>query len=38
MLADVLGHNPLTMIQQVYAHLAPQDAYDAMAKALMSDD
>jgi integrase/recombinase XerD len=33
MLADILGHNSLTMIQQVYAHLAPQDAYDAMARA-----
>ena len=38
MLADVLGHNSLTMIQQVYAHLAPQDAYDAMAKVLVSED
>ncbi len=38
MLADVLGHNSLTMIQQVYAHLAPQDAYNAMAKALQTGD
>jgi integrase/recombinase XerD len=38
MLADVLGHNSLTMIQQVYAHLAPQDAYAAMAKALRDDE
>jgi integrase/recombinase XerD len=31
-LADILGHNSLTMIQEVYAHLTPVDAYDAQAR------
>lgn len=31
-LADILGHNTLTMIQAVYAHLTPVDAYEAQAK------
>jgi integrase/recombinase XerD len=33
-LAAIVGHSSLTMIQQVYAHLTPQDAYEAMLKTL----
>ena len=36
-LADILGHNGLTMIQEVYAHLTPVDAYDAQAKIFEED-
>lgn len=37
-LKEILGHSDLTMISNVYSHLEPQDAYDAMAKALLADD
>ncbi|MGH7641590.1 MAG: tyrosine-type recombinase/integrase [Candidatus Dormibacteria bacterium] len=37
-LADIVGHTSLTMIQQVYSHLSPNDAYDAMARVLMARD
>ena len=37
LLAQVLGHSSLTMIQQVYAHQTPEDAYQAMLKALVED-
>jgi integrase/recombinase XerD len=33
-LADILGHSGLGMIQRVYAHLSPSDAYAAMVVAL----
>ena len=33
-LAATVGHSSLTTIQQVYAHLTPQDAYEAMLKTL----
>jgi integrase len=38
LLADILGHTSLTMIQSVYSHLTPSDAYDAMVKMLVADD
>jgi integrase len=34
MLAHILGHTSLAMIQNVYAHLTPRDAYQAMLQAL----
>lgn len=37
-LAEILGHTSLTMIQQVYSHLSPTDAYDAMAAMLLRSD
>ncbi len=36
-LAQILGHSSLAMIQQVYAHLAPSDAYEAMLRTLPAD-
>lgn len=32
-LAQILGHSSLAMIQNVYSHLSPGDAYDAMLRA-----
>jgi len=37
-LAQIVGHSSLTMIQQVYSHLTPSDAYDAMLKVLTAED
>ncbi len=37
MLAQVLGHSSLAMIQTVYSHLSPADAYDAMLRALTTE-
>lgn len=34
LLAQIMGHNSLQMIQTVYAHLTPGDAYEAMLRAL----
>jgi integrase/recombinase XerC len=34
LLAKILGHNSLQMINDVYAHLTPADSYDAMFNAL----
>jgi integrase/recombinase XerD len=34
LLAQIMGHSSLAMIQNVYAHLTPTDAYDAMLRAL----
>jgi len=36
LLAQVLGHGSLLMMQRVYAHLAPDDASQAMARLLSS--
>ncbi|MGH7869129.1 MAG: tyrosine-type recombinase/integrase [Candidatus Dormibacteraceae bacterium] len=33
-LAQIMGHNSLAMINDVYSHLSPQDSFDAIAKAL----
>jgi integrase len=37
-LAQMMGHNSLAMIQQVYAHLSPSDAYRAMVKVLLAEN
>jgi len=37
-LAQIVGHSSLSMIQQVYSHLTPSDAYDAMLKVLTAED
>jgi integrase len=37
MLAHILGHTSLAMIQNVYAHLTPRDAYQAMLQALSGE-
>ena len=37
MLAQVLGHTSLTMIQRVYAHQTPADAYELMARLLADE-
>ena len=36
-LAEILGHNSLAMIQQVYAHLSPSDSYEAMVRVLLAE-
>jgi integrase len=38
MLAHILGHTSLAMIQNVYSHLTPTDAYEAMVRTLAEDD
>jgi integrase len=37
MLAHILGHTSLAMIQNVYSHLTPTDACEAMVRALAED-
>ncbi|MHB8394098.1 MAG: tyrosine-type recombinase/integrase [Candidatus Dormibacteria bacterium] len=37
-LAEIVGHSSTAMIQQVYAHLSPTDAYEAMAAVLLRQD
>jgi integrase len=37
MLAYILGHTSLTMIQNVYGHLTPRDAYQAMLQVLSAE-
>jgi integrase/recombinase XerD len=37
-LAQILGHSSLSMIQAVYSHLSPGDAYEAMLKTLREED
>jgi hypothetical protein len=36
-LPEILAHSSLVMIQNVYAHLTPSDAYDALLKAFATD-
>jgi integrase/recombinase XerD len=36
-LAQIMGHSSLAMIQSVYAHLTPQDAYAALEQIVRSD-
>ena len=38
MLAEILGHSSLLMIQRNYAHVTPADAHELMAKLLAADD
>jgi integrase/recombinase XerD len=38
LVAQVLGHTSLAMIQRVYAHLTPTDAHQALMQALRTDD
>jgi site-specific recombinase XerD len=38
MLAHILGHTSLAMIQNVYSHLTPTDAYEAMVRTLAEDE
>jgi hypothetical protein len=37
MLAHILGHTSLAMIENAYAHLTPRDAYQAMPQALNTE-
>ena len=37
-LAQIMGHSSLAMIQTVYAHLTPQDAYAALERVSRADD
>jgi integrase len=37
-LAQILGHSSLTMIQAVYSHLSPGDAYEAMLRTLREEE
>ena len=37
-LAQILGNSSLTMIQGVYSHLSPGDAYEAMLKTLREEE
>ena len=37
-LMQILGHSSLDMITNVYSHLVPSDAYDAMVKVLAEDE
>jgi integrase/recombinase XerD len=36
-LAQILGHSSLRMIQQVYSHLTPGDAYDSLMRILVQE-
>lgn len=36
-LRDILGHSSLAMLDRVYSHLAPSDAYSALVEALRDD-
>jgi integrase/recombinase XerD len=38
LVAQVLGHSSLAMIQRVYAHLTPTDAHQALMQVLRADD
>ena len=38
LVAQVLGHSSLAMIQRVYAHLTPTDAHDALMQALRQEE
>ncbi len=38
LVAQVLGHSSLAMIQRVYAHLTPTDAHQALMQVFRSDD
>jgi integrase len=38
MVAHILGHTSLSMIQNVYSHLTPTDAYQAMVETLAEED
>jgi integrase len=37
-LAQVVGHTSMRMIEQVYSHLNAGDGYDALARALAAPD
>ncbi len=37
-LAQILGHSSLAMIHEVYSHLSPGDAYEAMLRTLREDE
>jgi site-specific recombinase XerD len=37
-LAQIMGHSSLTMIQAVYSHLSPVDAYEAMLRTLREEE
>jgi integrase/recombinase XerD len=37
-LAQIMGHSSLSMIQAVYSHLSPTDAYEAMLRTLREDE
>jgi integrase len=37
LVAQVLGHSPLDMIQKVYSHLTPNDAHRELMAALRGD-
>ena len=37
-LAQIMGHSSLTMIQAVYSHLSPVDAYEAMLRTLRNEE
>ncbi len=38
LVAQVLGHSSLQMIQRVYSHLTPSDAHEALMAALATED
>jgi integrase/recombinase XerD len=38
LVAQILGHSSLQMIQKVYSHLSPNDAHAALVAALRQDD
>jgi integrase len=37
-LAQIMGHSSLAMIQSVYAHLMPQDAYTALEQIVSAGE
>jgi site-specific recombinase XerD len=37
-LAQILGHSSLTMIQAVYSHLSPVDAYEAVLRTYREEE
>ncbi len=38
LVAQVLGHSSLDMIQRVYAHLTPTDVHQALMQVLRTED
>jgi hypothetical protein len=38
LVAKVIGHESMTMINEVYAHLETSDAHDALMKSLLPQE
>ena len=38
LVAQIVGHSSLTMIDQIYQHLTVSDAHEALMRSLMADE